>query len=317
MPRLQANHVALDVHAARHNRNSRSSTPDRANSLRKTRLKASIEDVVEDVAASPEVAPKWCWLFLDQTWLSSFLYFVGAILFTIGSAAASFQYIVSRKMLCKAVQQYPYALGSFCFACGTVMGAASSLARLRVFVRQAHGRFASWLSYRALFCWPAAEFLGYIVTLCGCVPYNIMCVTPILLDGGIRLPIGFNANWWLKELPTLMGGICFTVGGYLTWMSTHKSMSLAAATYHDASLRVSSLYLVGSCFFLLGAFVKDPVMLPPPRYLIPTWATSAIFLIGSFLFLLGAKATIANMAQDKAREATDLDNESKPLIAPA
>lgn len=63
-------------------------------------------------------------------------------------------------------------------------------------------------------------------------------------DGGITLPLGFNADWWLKELPTLIGGICFTVGGYLTWMSTHKSMSIAAATYRDASLRVSSLYLV-------------------------------------------------------------------------
>lgn len=77
--------------------------------------------------------------------------------------------------------------------------------------------------------------------------------------------------------------------------------------------------LQGSCFFLLGAFVKAPVMMPPPKYLIPTWATSMIFLIGSFLFLLGAKATIANMAQDKSRavDEAELADESKPLIAPA
>ena len=46
---------------------------------------------------------------------------------------------------------------------------------------QAHGRFASWLSWRALTSWPSTEFLGYIVTLCGCLPYNIMTITPILL----------------------------------------------------------------------------------------------------------------------------------------
>lgn len=50
--------------------------------------------------------------------------------------------------LCRAVQQYPYALGSFCFACGTVMGAFSSLARLQTFVRQASPHSSGTCSHR-------------------------------------------------------------------------------------------------------------------------------------------------------------------------
>ena len=52
----------------------------------------------------------------------------------------------------------------------------------------------------------------------------------------------------------------------------------------------------GSVYFLLGAIVKDPVMQQPPKYLVPTWATSLIFLVGSLLFLAGARASIADIA---------------------
>lgn len=77
--RLQAkNHSVLDIQAACVKENVPAQAAQRSTFPKSTRLRASsLEDVVEDVATSPELAPKWCWLFLDQTWLSSFLYLVG------------------------------------------------------------------------------------------------------------------------------------------------------------------------------------------------------------------------------------------------
>ena len=62
--------------------------------------------------------------------------------------------------------------------------------------------------------------------------------------GLISMPQHLNAQFWFKTLPCLIGGLCFSIGGYLSWSSAHKSFDLTDAQPDRLPLTAPNLYLV-------------------------------------------------------------------------
>lgn len=224
-------------------------------------------DIPKPVVVRPFITP----------YLVPGIYTAGSFLFVTGAAAA----LIPEPYM---TQQGAYVLSSLAYLVGAAM-----------FTRGIYLEFAQVINGRRLGSWSfwgwypyLLNWRGLLILLTGSVLFNVETIAALIPQ------LGLVGKDLLVALPSLLGGLCFTISSLLLTLDKHGAYWVWPP--NGVGWWVSKSALLGSILFLLGASFgfEIPGMSGPEDSLV----CKICYLLGSILFLMNGISLVIETQQE-------------------